>query len=50
MGCTKCKEKNKTNIDINKTIGYTQNGVTWFVIIWSIFAIYGVFSFIKLFL
>lgn len=50
MGCTKCKEKNGIKGDRNKTIDRTQNGIVWFVVIWSMFAIYGVISFIKLFL
>jgi hypothetical protein len=50
MGCTKCKEKNKVNVDLNKTIERTQSGVVIFVVIWSLFTIYGLFSFVKLFL
>lgn len=50
MGCSNCKEKNKKLDVVNDTIKTTQKGITIFIVIWSMFAIYGIISFIKLFL
>lgn len=49
MGCSKCKEKN-TKKEIYETVGDTDGKIIVFIIIWSLFAIYGIITFINLFL
>ena len=50
MGCTKCKEKNKTKVDLYNGSTKSEHKLVIFFVIWSLFAIYGIISFIKLFL
>lgn len=58
MACTSCKQKNslspevkiKTKEQIDDTIRKFEKFVKWFVLIWSLFAAYGIYSFVKLFL
>jgi hypothetical protein len=44
MGCSKCKQKNRFKEEFGKTTELIDKKVLWFVIIWSGFAIYGLFS------
>ena len=49
MSCTNCKQKGKTKNDIMKKTNTASTYVTWFVVLWSLFAIYGIYSlFVKL--
>ncbi len=54
MACSECKQKSKssemTKQEIDSMVKSMEKGVTWFVIIWSIFAIYGIYSLIDKFL
>lgn len=48
MGCNNCKEKKKLKEKMVNTTKLVDNGIVWFTIIWSIFSVFGVYSFIKL--
>jgi len=50
MGCKKCKEKGGVNEIIGDSFNKTQKGVTIFIIIWTVFAIYGIYTFVNLFI
>jgi hypothetical protein len=50
MGCTECKKNKTTKEEILKSTEFIQKGVTWFVLIWSVFAIYGIYTFINKFI
>ena len=50
MGCTECKKNKTIKEEILKSTEFIQKGVTWFVIVWSLFAIYGIYSLIDKFL
>ena len=54
MACSKCKQKSEigqmTKEDINTMVKSMEKGVTWFVFIWSLFAVYGIYSLIIKFL
>ena len=50
MGCTKCKEKKTTKKLLYEATGNNDSKIIIFIIIWSLFAIYGIISFINLFL
>lgn len=49
MSCTKCKKRERIE-EFEKSTEFINTGVLVFVIIWSCFAIYGIYSFIKLIL
>lgn len=49
MGCSSCKEKKDIKEELLKSSEYVSRGIVWFVIIWSLFAVFGIYSFIKLF-
>lgn len=44
MGCKDCKKKNTIKEELFKTKENTPKTIIWFVIIWSIFSIYGIYS------
>jgi hypothetical protein len=54
MACSKCKQKSEINQmrkeDINIMVKSMEKGVTWFVLVWSLFAVYGIYSLIIKFL
>lgn len=45
MGCYKCK-KNELKKQIVNESKFVDKGVIWFTIIWSLFAIYGIYCFL----
>jgi hypothetical protein len=49
MGCSKCKKQEHLD-ELKKSSEYINNGVVIFVIIWSLFAVYGVYSLIENFI
>jgi hypothetical protein len=49
MGCSKCKKQERLD-ELKKSSEYINNGVVIFVIIWSLFAVYGVYSLIENFI
>lgn len=50
MGCSNCKEKKKLKEDIYTSTDKLDKKLFWFIIMWSGFAIYGIISFVKLFI
>jgi hypothetical protein len=48
MGCSDCKQKKNIKKDLIESSSIVNRGVLWFVIIWSLLAIYGLYSLIKL--
>lgn len=49
MACSKCKKKEQI-VDFEKGTEFVERGVIIFVIVWSLFAIYGIYSFINNFI
>ncbi len=49
MACTKCKKQERVE-EFKKSTEFIDKGVVIFVIIWSSFAIYGIYSFISKFI
>lgn len=49
MGCKKCKDKSNIENLMDSKYDKTQKKIMGFIIIWSGFAIYGIYHFIKLF-
>lgn len=47
MSCKNCKEKSRIKEELYNSTKYIEKFSITFVIIWSIFAIYGIYSFIK---
>jgi len=50
MGCSSCKQKRDIKKDLLESTESVNKGVIWFVIVWSLFAVYGIYSLIKNFL
>ena len=50
MGCSKCKQKNRLREEYNKSTDSIDKRTLWFVVIWSAFSIYGLFSLVSKFL
>lgn len=50
MGCDSCKDKKKLKDELYDSTKFVEKSAIYFVIVWSLFAIYGIYSFIKLFL
>ena len=54
MACSKCKQKSessqKTKMEIESMVKSMEKGVTWFLIVWSLFAVYGIYSLVMKFL
>lgn len=46
MGCSTCKEKKDIKKELTGSTGDVSKGVVWFVVIWSLFALYGIYSFV----
>jgi hypothetical protein len=49
MSCTKCKKKERID-EFEKSTEFISNGIIVFVIMWSLFAIYGIYSLISKFI
>ncbi len=49
MACSKCKKQERIE-EFEKTTEFVSNGVVVFVIVWSLFAIYGIYSLITKFI
>lgn len=47
MGCSKCKQKNRLREEYEKSTDSIDKKTLWFVIIWSAFSIYGLFSLVS---
>lgn len=47
MSCSECKNKQTIKDEILKNSKFVSNGVIWFVVIWSGFAIYGIITLIS---
>jgi len=54
MACSKCKQKSKSSEmakqEIDSMVKSMEKGDTWFVIVWCLFALYGIYSLIDKFL
>lgn len=50
MSCSNCKKKNEFKNEIVQSSEFVSKGVVWFVVIWSLFALFGIYSLIKLLL
>jgi hypothetical protein len=46
MACNKCKKKEQI-VDFEKSTEFMNKGVVIFVIIWSLFAIYGIYTLVN---
>lgn len=49
MACIKCKKQERIE-EFEKTTEFVSKGVVVFVIVWSLFAIYGIYSLITKFI
>jgi len=49
MACSKCKKQERIE-EFEKSTEFVSKGVIMFVIIWSLFAIYGIYSLITKFI
>ena len=49
MSCSNCKKK-EFKEELEKTTGFVSKSAIWFVIIWSVFALYGIYSLVSKFL
>lgn len=50
MSCKSCKEKNAFREELSDSTKYVEKSAIVFFIIWSGFALYGIYSFVKLFI
>lgn len=50
MACTECKKKRDIKKEMSDSTKSVEKRIVYFVIIWSLFGIYGVYSFIRLFI
>lgn len=48
MACSKCKQKRNFNQEFAKKTEFVGKGIVWFLIIWSLLALYGIYSLIAL--
>lgn len=46
MSCSKCKQKNRFKEGFEKTTDLVDKKIIWFIVVWSVFALYGVYSLI----
>lgn len=49
MACSKCKKKERVE-EFKKTTEFVDKGVIVFVIVWSLFSIYGIYTLISKFI
>jgi hypothetical protein len=47
MGCSECKKKQTMKEEMLESSKFVSNAVVWFVIVWSGFAIYGIYTLIS---
>lgn len=47
MGCSECKKKQTMKEEILASSKFVSNAVVWFVVVWSGFAIYGIYTLIS---
>jgi len=47
MGCSECKKKQTMKEEMLESSKFVSNTVIWFVIVWSGFAIYGIYTLIS---
>jgi len=47
MGCSKCKKNQTIKDEVLNSTKFVEKSVIWFVIIWSFFGIYGLYSLIN---
>lgn len=50
MACKSCKEKREIKKEIIESSRFISNGVIWFVIGWSVLAIYGLVTLVSKFI
>lgn len=46
MSCSKCKKRDRIKQEIEDGLGSVNKGVIWGIVIWTIFAVYGIYSLI----
>jgi hypothetical protein len=46
MACSKCKNKDKTREELMKTADFINKGTIWFIVVWSVLAVYGLYTLI----
>jgi hypothetical protein len=46
MACSKCKNKNNTKDELMKTTDFISKGTMWFIVGWSMLAVYGLYTLI----
>jgi hypothetical protein len=46
MGCSQCKNKNKTKDELMKSADFISKGTILFVVGWSVLAVYGLYTLI----
>ncbi len=46
MACSECKKKQTIKEEILENTKFVSNAVVWFVVVWSGFAIYGIYTLI----
>ncbi len=47
MACSECKKKQSIKEDMLDNVKFVSNAVVWFVVVWSGFAIYGIYTLIS---
>lgn len=47
MACSKCKQKNKLKEEIENGTDFVSKATIWVFVIWSGFALYGIYSLIS---
>lgn len=50
MACSSCKKKNRFKEKYEETTAFVGNATVIFILIWSAFAIYGIYSLVTKFL
>jgi hypothetical protein len=50
MSCSSCKQKRDIKEELIKSSEFVSKGVIWFVVIWSLLAIYGLGTLISKFI
>jgi hypothetical protein len=46
MSCSKCKQKNRFKEEFEKTTDLVDKKIVWFIVVWSVLALYGIYSLI----
>lgn len=50
MGCSECKKKQTLKEEMLNSSRFVNQSVVWFVVIWSLFAVYGIYSLVSKFI